>query len=256
MVNVLVSVIIPVYNEQQYVEEVIRRVHGLKFSLPVSLEIIVVDDGSIDGTATILRRLERQDVVKVRYQGQNGGKGTAIREGLKYATGEIVLIQDADLEYAVEDYEAMLRPIVRGAASAVYGSRFQGRIEGMRWINRLFNHVLCWAVWLLFGRRITDEATAYKVIRTDLLRAMSLESRRFEICTEITAKLMRMNIDIHEVPIHYVARNLKQGKKIRWTDGVSALWHLVKYRVVQGWVPNRDVLKKWSGGGRSPEKNF
>lgn len=240
MSEIKVSVIIPVYNEQQYVEEVIRRVHGLKFSLPITLEIIVVDDGSVDGTATILRRLERQDVVKVRYQGQNRGKGTAIREGLNYATGEIVLIQDADLEYSVADYEVLLRPIVSGTASAVYGSRFLGHIEGMRWVNRFFNRILCWAVWFLFGRRISDEATAYKVVKTDLLRAMALESRRFEICTEITAKLMRMNIDIHEVPIHYTARNLEQGKKIRWTDGVSALWHLAKFRVVKGWMHDRD----------------
>lgn len=250
MSNIKVSVIIPVYNEQQYVEEVIRRVRGLNFSIPISLEIIVVDDGSVDGTAAILHRLERENIIKVRYQGLNRGKGTAIREGLHYATGEVVLIQDADLEYAVEDYEALLRPIVCGTASAVYGSRFLGSINGMRWVNRLFNHILCWAVRILFGRRISDEATAYKVVRTDLLRAMALESRRFEICTEITAKLMRMNIDIHEVPIHYTARNLRQGKKIRWTDGVSALWHLAKYRVVKGWMPSSDSLKKMALGDR------
>lgn len=115
---------------------------------------------------------------------KTGGKAApSVKVLISSVTGEIVLIQDADLEYAVEDYEALLRPIVCGTASAVYGSRFLGRIEGMRWVNRIFNHILCWAVWLLFGRRITDEATAYKVVRTDLLRAMSLESRRFEICT-------------------------------------------------------------------------
>jgi len=222
-----VSVIIPVYNEQDTVAETISRVRAS----PVEKEIIVVDDASTDGTSEVLESLQGADLRVVR-QPRNMGKGAAIRRGLEMATGDIILIQDADLEYDPADYPALIAPIVSGKAKVVYGTRAP-RFQGMRWPHRVFNWIAARLVNLLFGSRITDEATCYKVFRADLIRAIPLKCRRFEFCPEVTAKLLKRGFAIHEVPVNYQARAIGAGKKIRWWDGVVALWTLVKYRFTE-----------------------
>jgi dolichol-phosphate mannosyltransferase len=224
-----ISVIIPVYNEELYVEEVLQQLKSVPLPASLQMEIIIVDDGSTDHTSDILKRQDGGELLKIHFQERNFGKGAAIREGLKHATGDIIVIQDADLEYSTSDYPRLLEPILSGQASVVYGSRFLGEISGMHWLNRLFNLLIRALVNLMFHAHITDEATAYKILRADVLRSLDLQSNRFEICPEITAKVLRRGIPIHEVPVHYKARSHRQGKKIHWTDAFSALWTLFKY---------------------------
>lgn len=225
----LVSVIIPVYNEESLVGDVLRQILSIRPGLAVELEIIVIDDGSKDRTAVILKEFNE---IKVIEQEKNRGKGAAIREGLKHAKGSIVLIQDADTEYRVSDYPALLQPILEKRARVVYGSRFLGEISGMRLRYRLFNIFIRALTNIFFLSAITDEATAYKVLDAELMRSLNLKSDRFEICPEITAKLLRRGHTIHEVPIGYRARSVKEGKKITWIDGVRAIYTLLKYRIV------------------------
>lgn len=230
------SVIVPVFNERANIEEVIRRVKAVELA-GLDREIIVVDDGSTDGTAEILDRYRGDEVIKIHLSGENFGKGTAIRVGIGYATGDVILIQDADLEYDPNDYPALLQPILDGAATVVYGSRFQDRYQGlqappgMRLPNWLINKILKWEANLLYGANITDEATAYKVFRADVLKSLDLHASRFEFCPEVTAKVCRAGHRIHEVPIAYQARSIAEGKKIRWQDGVQAVWTLFRYRL-------------------------
>ena len=227
-----VSVIIPVYNEFPTFHQVLERVRRAPLPAGCSKEIVVIDDGSTDGTRQALDEKERAGIVVGHHAIQNAGKGTAIRTGIQLASGDIVLIQDGDLEYDPSDYAAILEPIVRGAADVVYGSRFLGRPIGMAWKNRLANRILTVAANLLYGARITDEATAYKAFSgTSILRQMHLECRRFEFCPEVTAKLRRLVFRIHEVPIRYNARGIGEGKKIRARDGIEALWTLLYYRL-------------------------
>ena len=225
---VKLSVLIPVYNEAPYIEEVLRAVRSIQLPEGVSTEIICVDDGSLDGTGEILDRFN--NLIKVHHSVLNFGKGTAIRIGLSFATGDIILIQDADLEYNPNDYWSLIRPIISGEADVVYGSRFLGKIENMRLPNRLANYLLTLTVRLLYGQKITDEATCYKVFRADVVKGFELKCRRFEFCPEVTAKLSKKGYRIVEVPIHYRARTTNEGKKIRWMDGVSAFWTLLRYR--------------------------
>jgi len=225
-----VSVIVPVYNEFRTFAEVLERVRKAPLPPGCSKEIVVVDDGSTDGTTRLLADYTRSGVVVSHNSVLNFGKGTAIRIGITLASGDIILIQDGDLEYDPDDYERILEPIVRGEADIVYGSRFLGSPQGMAFKNRVANRVLTAAANLLYGARITDEATAYKAFRASLLRGISLECRRFEFCPEITAKVRRLNYRIHEVPIRYNARGIADGKKIRARDGFEALWTLVRYR--------------------------
>ena len=225
----LLSVIIPVYNEEHHVAEVIRRVRDV----PLPKEIIVVDDGSTDRTLDELEReRERQagDVVVVHQAMVNMGKGTAVRIGLKYARGDVILIQDSDLEYDPNDYPALVDPIRRGDADVVYGDRFHRRVPGMRFKYRLANWILAAAASALYGQRIRDEATAYKVFRRDVILPLDLHASRFELCPELTAKVRKAGYRIHHVPIRYQPRTLEQGKKIRLRDGFHALWTLVWYR--------------------------
>jgi len=230
------SVIVPVFNERANIEEVIRRVKAVELPDGLEREIVVVDDGSTDGTTEILERYRGDEVIKVHLSGENFGKGTAIRVGIGYAAGDVILIQDADLEYDPADYPALLRPILDGAATVVYGSRFRGRYEGlrappgMRFPNWLINKILKWEANLLYRAGITDEATAYKVFCADVLKTLDLRASRFEFCPEVTAKVCRAGQRIHEVPITYQARSVAEGKKIRWQDGVHAVWTLLKYR--------------------------
>ena len=222
------SVIIPVYNEKNTVLELLRRVEAVPLSL--DKEIIVVDDFSTDGTREVLGGLGRPDI-KVLFHAKNMGKGSALRTGFSEATGDIVLIQDADLEYDPAEYPGLLAPILDGRADVVYGSRFLGgphrvlffwHSVGNRFLTNLSNMVT--------NLNLTDMETCYKVFRGDVLRKMSLKSRRFGFEPEVTVKVARLKCRIYEVPISYAGRDYGEGKKITWKDGLAALWHILRYR--------------------------
>jgi dolichol-phosphate mannosyltransferase len=221
-----VSVIVPVFNEIAHVDELLEAIHAS----PVKKEIIIVDDGSTDGTREKLRamRLRNHHDVTVVFHEKNCGKGAAIRTALPYARGEYVLIQDSDLEYDPQDYPALLRPLEQREANVVYGVRPDRPERGLRFflgakfLTRLTN--------LLYGTGIHDEATCYKVFRRSLLAQIDLECQRFEFCPEVTAKLCRMGEKIGEVPISYAPRSPGEGKKIRHADGWLAIWTLLRYR--------------------------
>jgi glycosyltransferase involved in cell wall biosynthesis len=227
---VRVSVIIPIYNEIQHVEELLRRVVAAPLPAGCEKEVIVIDDGSTDGTTQLLQRLRDQGIIKFHESILNFGKGTAIRIGLRMATGQIILVQDGDLEYDPNEYQKLVQPMLDGLADVVYGSRFAGRVMGMRWPNLLANKILTGAANLLFGASITDEATAYKVFRREVMDKVRLECKRFEFCPEVTAKVRKLGYRIHEVPITYEGRTIAEGKKIRWRDGFEAIFTLLRYR--------------------------
>lgn len=228
------SIIIPAFREEATIAQVLERVSSVNTQAAgFEKEIIVCDDGSTDGTAALVEACASRlgGIVLVKHA-RNRGKGSAIRTALERATGEFVLIQDADLEYDVDDYPAMLAAVNAGA-DVVYGSRFLSAAypSGMQPANWVANRVLTTASNVLFGVGITDEATCFKVVRTDLLRSLGLTCQRFEFCPEVTAKLGLRHVRIAEVPIRYSARSVAAGKKVRWTDGVEALWVLVRHRV-------------------------
>lgn len=223
-----ISIIIPVYNEVNVLPMVIDRVQKAALPAGCEKEIIIVDDGSTDGTSEILDRY--RDVVLIHHSVENFGKGAALRIGIRKATGDIILVQDGDLEYDPADYIKVLEPLVRGEAQVVYGSRFMGNMKGMKFANWLANKILTVTTNILYGANITDEATAYKAFRTEVLEGMRLRCIRFEFCPEVTAKVRRLGYKIHEVPVSYNARGILEGKKIRWQDGIEAMWTLWKYR--------------------------
>jgi dolichol-phosphate mannosyltransferase len=221
-----VSVIVPVYNEVAHVDELLQAIHAS----PVKKEIIIVDDGSTDGTLEKLRALPLagNNDVTVIFHERNCGKGAAIRTALEYARGEYVLIQDSDLEYDPQDYPALLQPLEQRKASVVYGVRPDRPERGLRFFlgAKLLTHLTN----LLYGAGIHDEATCYKVFRRSLISQIDLGCRRFEFCPEVTAKLCRMGEKIAEVPISYTPRSAGEGKKIRHADGWLAIWTLVRHR--------------------------
>jgi dolichol-phosphate mannosyltransferase len=224
-----VTIIIPVYNESLQISKVIDRVLNAPLPSPATKEVIVVDDGSTDGTTEILDQY-RSTLVKVHHSMLNFGKGTAIRIGLKHATGDIIVIQDGDQEYDPNEIQLLVRPIMEGKASVVYGSRFMGSIKRMFFKYRLVNKLLVWAVRGLYGAAITDEATAYKAFDRRVIEGIPLECKRFEFCPEITAKVLRSGVAIHEVPITYFGRSVEEGKKIKFRDGIEAFWTLLRFR--------------------------
>ena len=219
-----VSVIVPVYNEIAHVDKLLRAIHAS----PVKKEIIIVDDGSTDGTREKLQGMARANDVTVVFHKSNCGKGAAIRTALRYARGEYILIQDSDLEYDPQDYPALLRPLERRETNVVYGVRPDLPERGLRFFlgAKLLTHLTN----LLYSAGIHDEATCYKVFRRSLISQISLECRRFEFCPEVTAKLCRMGEKIAEVPIAYAPRSVGEGKKIRHADGWLAIWTLLRYR--------------------------
>ena len=223
------SVIVPVFDERNTVVEIVRRMRAV--DLPVDLEIVIVDDGSTDGTRDVLRQLA-DSTVRVITHDQNRGKGAAIRNGLEHVTGDLVLVQDADLEYDPEDWPKLLNPMMRGKAQVVYGSRFTGERRNMLFLHWVGNRFLSLVTNVLYNTTLSDMETCYKLFDRTVLEGITLRAMRFEFEPEVTAKILRRGIRIYEVPISYTGREFDEGKKITWRDGFIALWTLVKYRFV------------------------
>ncbi|MCL6473216.1 MAG: glycosyltransferase family 2 protein [Firmicutes bacterium] len=228
----LVSYIIPAYNERAYIGNVVRELSKVSLPAGVQYEIVVVDDGSSDGTADYLEAVTDVINLRVHRLPQNRGKGFALREGFRVARGDVVIVCDADSEYSPDDIPKIIQPILEGRAEIVYGSRFLGSISGMKFANRLANKILTATANILFRAKITDEATAYKAFKKEVLDSVNLVCTGFEFCPEVTAKMLKRGYKINEVPIKYTARTVKEGKKIRWQDGFIAIWTLIKYRLI------------------------
>jgi glycosyltransferase involved in cell wall biosynthesis len=221
------TVITPVYNERSTVAEVIRRMRAVE--LPLTLQIIAVDDGSSDGSDKVLSALEDSTLRVLRHE-VNRGKGAAVRTGLAEAHGDLVLIQDADLEYDPTDWPRLLDPILRGKARVVYGSRFTGERKNMLPLHWIGNRLLSLVTNVLYSSTLSDMETCYKLFDAQVLEGLTIKSNRFDFEPEITAKVLRRGHRIYEVPISYAGREPDEGKKITWRDGFSALKALVKFR--------------------------
>ena len=223
------SIVIPCFNERQTVIELIDRIHAV----PVDKEVIVVDDCSTDGTRELLQKRAREcGDITLRLRQRNGGKGAAVQEGLRCASGDVVIIQDADLEYDPADYPVLLRPIQTGKAHVVYGSRFIGEHRAMYFWHSLGNQFLTLLCNALFDTTLTDMETCYKVFTIDIARRLRLREPRWGFDPEITARMLKMGYRIYEVPISYAGREFNEGKKISWKDGFVVLFTLLRYRLL------------------------
>ena len=223
------SVIIPIYNEVESIREIIKRVQGTK----LAWEIVLVDDGSIDGTRDLLKEMDGKDNVRVVLHEKNQGKGAAVRTGFSTARGDVLLIQDADLEYDPRDYPTLLKPLEEGIADVVYGSRFLGgpRRVVMFW-HMIANYLLTFMTNILYNTILSDMETGYKVFRKEVIEGMPLHAKRFDFEPEFTAKILKRKYRIFEVPISFNPRDYSQGKKIKLKDAFEAVWTLLKYRFV------------------------
>lgn len=223
----LLSVVIPVFNEKGTIEEIIKRVEAVA---DIPKELILIDDGSKDGTREILANLAKQKPhLKIILKDKNEGKGAALREGFKHSTGDYVIVQDADLEYDPNDYKKLIAAI-EGVDSVVYGSRFSGNYKDMTGMHYFGNKLLTVITNILYGVKLTDMETCYKLIPGDLIRSIDIKSNRFDFEPEITSKILKSKKKIIEVPISYVGRSWVDGKKITWKDGLHAVTTLVKFR--------------------------
>ena len=221
------SVIMPVFNERATVAEIVRRMRAVE--IPLVLQLIVVDDGSSDGSEKVLGALE-DSTVRVITHHENQGKGAAIRTGLAAATGDLILIQDADLEYDPDDWPRLLEPVMKGKARIVYGSRFTGERKNMLPLHWFANRMLSFTTNLLYRSTLSDMETCYKLFDAQAIAGITIVSNRFDFEPEITAKVLRRGHRIYEVPISYAGREPDEGKKITWRDGFSALAALVRFR--------------------------
>jgi glycosyltransferase involved in cell wall biosynthesis len=225
----LLSVVMPVYNELATVEEMIGRV----LAVPIRTQLIVVDDCSTDGTRDLLTRLQKDLGFTLLLQPHNAGKGGALRRGFEAVQGDLVVIQDADLEYSPEEFPQLIELICQGRADVVYGSRFLGRHRVFMFTHYAGNRLLTLITNVLYNTMLSDMETCYKVMRTEVLRSMRLDSNGFGIEPELTAKIFKRGFRVYEVPITYDGRGYEEGKKITWRDGVVALWVLIKYRFTE-----------------------
>ena len=223
-----VSIIIPVYNEKNTIQQVIEQVQ----QAPYQKEIIIVDDGSSDGTREILQQSQWPENVHIFYHEKNRGKGAGIRTAVQHASKDVIVIQDADLEYDPKDLEVVLKPIVDGKADVVYGSRFLGIHRAFLFWHYLGNKLLTLLTNVLYNNMLTDMETGYKAFRAPILKSMTIRSNRFDFEPEITAKVLKRNYRIYEVPIYYAGRDFAEGKKITWRDAFPALWALIKFRFI------------------------
>lgn len=229
------SVVIPVYNEERFLPSLLKKIEEVK--IPLKKEIIIVDDFSSDRTREILKRYNRRFGYKILYNKKNYGKGFSLIKGFKKATGDIFLVQDADLEYNPEDYNSLLKPILDGDAEVVYGSRFLG--EGFFSRKKMFypfhylaNKLISFMMFLLYFKWIDDVETCYKVMTREIYKNLDLKSKGFEFEIEITSRILQKHKKIFRIPIDYSPRTFKEGKKIKWTDGVKAFFYLFKYRLL------------------------
>ena len=224
------SIIIPVYNEEKTLREIVSRVKAVNIE-PIKKEIILVDDCSKDGSALIMQEIKDRDI-KIFFNTINLGKGGAIRRGIKEATGDIILIQDADLEYDPQEYPKLLQPIIEGKTNVVYGSRLLHHPFRIHDLHSFGNKFLSLTTSLLYFKKVTDMETGYKIFKKEVIENMHLRSKRFDFEPEITAKIIKCGYDILEVPIRFSPRTFEEGKKITWKDGILAFYYLVKYRFV------------------------
>ncbi|MEK6934314.1 MAG: glycosyltransferase family 2 protein [Nanoarchaeota archaeon] len=223
------SIIVPVYNEEKTIKEILIKV----LASPIEKDIIVVDDCSTDKSYKILKKYANENIITLLKHEKNQGKGAAIRTGLQAVNSEIVLIQDADLEYDPEEYPRLIEPILEEKAEVVYGTRLHknARIE-MHKLHYVGNKFLTLVINLLYGAKVSDMETGYKVIKSDIIKNMNLKARKFDFEPEITAKLLKKGHKIYEIPINFNPRSFKEGKKITWRDGLQHLYYIIKYRFV------------------------